>query len=113
MRLDPPQPTHGQAVSFYVTFLNTAATDNNQRWQVYIYKADTPTRRNNETTVLLTTFQPGSVELKALGTFTFGPTGSPCDYFYAVVDILDINNKGTDLTQPDGKTFQKALVICQ
>jgi hypothetical protein len=113
MRLEPAQPAHSQATSFFVTFLNTATTDNNQRWAVYIYKADNLTRRNNETTVLPTTFQPGSVELKSIGTFQIGSTGNPCDYFSARVVTLDQNNKGIELTKPDGTVFEKGFAVCQ
>jgi hypothetical protein len=113
MRLEPAQPAHSQATSFFVTFLNTATTDNNQRWAVYIYKADNLTRRNNETTVLPTTFQPGSVELKSIGTFQIGSTGNPCDYFSARVVTLDQNNKGIELTKPDGTVFEKGFTVCQ
>jgi len=113
MRLDPPQPTHGQAVSFFVTFLNTATTEQNFKWQIYIFKSDTPGRRNNETSILQTTFRPGAVELPASGTFRFGATGNACDFFDAQVVWLDINNKGTPFNKTDGGVFDRGFSICQ
>ncbi len=113
LRLDPVQPTHGQAISFFVTFLNTANTDDTQKWQVYIYKADNPARRNSETTALLSTFQAGSVEFKAVGGFQIGATGNACDYFFARVVTLDPNNKATELPKPEGPTFEKGFAVCQ
>jgi hypothetical protein len=114
IRLDPSQPAHAQDTSFFVTFLNTASTENNQKWQVYIYKADNPARRNNETTVLQTPFQPGSIELKAIGTFKYGATGNACDFFFAIVVTLDQNNKGIELTKPgELQRFEKGFSICQ
>ncbi|MCL4394956.1 MAG: hypothetical protein M1482_09180 [Chloroflexi bacterium] len=113
VRLDPEQPTHGQSISFYVSFLNTATSVQNVKWQVYIYRADNPTRRNNETTVVQTAFNPGPIELQAVGTFRYGSTGNACDFFFARVDQLDINNKGIDLTKPDGQVFEKGFSICE
>ncbi len=113
MRLEPSQPSHGQDTSFFVTFLNTASTEQNLKWQVYIYKADNPVRRNNETTGLQTTFTPGPIELKAIGTFKFGATGNQCDFFFARVVWLDINNKGNEFTKPDGQVFERGFSVCQ
>jgi hypothetical protein len=114
MRLDPAQPAHGQSISFSVSFLNTASGDQNVKWVVLIYRADNPTRSNTQTTVVQTTFPPGATDIQApSGTIKFGSTGNACDYYFARVDQIDINNKGTDMTGPDGKVFEKPFTVCQ
>lgn len=114
MRLDPPQPVHGQEISFFVSFLNTAATDQNPKWVVFVYRADSPTRPNTQTSVTQTTIQPGTLEIKApSGVIKFGATGNACDFYFARVDSLDINNKGTDMVKPDGPVFEKGFTVCQ
>ncbi len=114
MRLDPPQPTHTQSISFYVSFLNTASGDQNVKWVILIYRADNPTRSFSQTAVNQTAFSPGATaDFAAPGSFKLGSTGNACDFFFARVDQIDANNKGTDMTTPDGKTFEKSFTICQ
>ena len=114
MRLDPPQPTHTQSISFYVSFLNTASGDQNVKWVILIYRADNPTRSFSQTAVNQTAFSSGATaDFAAPGSFKLGSTGNTCDYFSARVDQIDANNKETDMTTPDGKTFEKGFTICQ
>ena len=113
LRLDPVQPAHRVNTSMFVSFLNTAPGDQNVRWVVYLYRADNPTRVNSQSPVNQATFRTGAApEQDSLIKFNLGATSSTCDYFFARVDILDINNKGTDLPGIDGKTFERGFSIC-
>lgn len=40
-------------------------------------------------------------------------TGNACDFYFARVELLDINNKATDMTKPDGQVFEKGFSVCQ
>ncbi len=113
IRLDPSQPAHAQDISFSVSFLNTANGDQNQKWVIYIYRADNPTKINLQTAVTQSTFPSGSTDLQALPPVKFGVTGNACDYYFAQVDSVDVNNKGTPLSQPDGQALTKGFAVCQ
>ena len=113
IRLDPSQPAHAQNISFNVSFLNTANGDQNQKWVIYIYRADNPTKINQQTAVTQSTFPPGATDLQALPPVSFGVTGNACDYYFAQVNSIDINNKGTPLTQPNGQALTKGFAVCQ
>ena len=113
VRLDPSQPAHAQNITFSVSFLNTANGDQNQKWVIYIYRADNPTKMNQQTAVTQSTFPPGTTDLQAQPTVKFGVTGYACDYYFAQVNSIDINNKGTPLTQPDGQALTKNFAVCQ
>jgi hypothetical protein len=113
IQLNPNQPAHAQDISFSVSFLNTANGDQNQKWVIYIYRADNPTRINQQTAVTQSTFPPGATTLQALPPVNFGVTGNACDYYFAQVDSIDINNKGTPLTQPNGQALTKGFAVCQ
>ena len=113
LRLDPPQPAHNQTIAMGVTLLNSASGDQNVRWVVYVYRAENPTRPNTQSPVNPASFKPGpTVELDSLIRFKLGATGNSCDFFFARVDILDINNQGSPLNGTDGKTFEKGFSIC-
>jgi hypothetical protein len=113
IRLDPSQPAHAQNISFLVSFLNTANTDQNQKWVVYIYRADNPTKINTQTAATQSTFPPGATDIQAQPPVKFGVTGNVCDYYTAEVNWLDINNKATPFTQPDGQKLTKGFAVCQ
>jgi hypothetical protein len=114
LRLDPPQPAHNQTIAMGVTFLNTAGGDQNVKWVVYVFRAENPTRPNTQSPVNPASFKTGpTAELDSLIRFKLGATGNACDFFFARVDILDINNRGTDLPGIDGKLFEKGFSICQ
>jgi len=112
LRLSPAQPAFNQNISFYATLSNTTAVVQNFLWKVYIFRADTPTHSNEETSALQTGFPVGSSETQSLGTFRLGPTGYQCEYFYAQVGWLDANNKITFFTAPDGSDYKKGFSIC-
>jgi hypothetical protein len=112
LRLSPAQPAFNQNVSFYATFSNTTSVVQNFLWKVYIFRADTPTHSNDETSALQTGFAVGTSETQSLGTFRLGPTGYQCEYFYAQVGWLDANNKITYFTAPDGSDYKKGFSVC-
>jgi hypothetical protein len=112
LRLSPAQPAFNQNIGFYATFSNTTSVVQNFLWKVYIFRADTPTRSNQETTALQTGFAVGSGEYQSLGTFNLGPTGYQCEYFYAQVGWLDSNNKLTFFPTTDGTAYKKGFSIC-
>jgi hypothetical protein len=111
LRIDPNPPVRGAELNFYATFANTASTIYNPRWVVYIYKADTPNRTYGETSILQSTIAGGTGEIKALGFWKL-PLGGPCDYFFARVASLDVNNKPVMYTSPDGAVFEKGFTVC-
>jgi hypothetical protein len=110
--LSPAQPAFNQDITFNATFLNNSSTVQTFNWKVYIYRADTPDRSNNETTALLTSFPVGTGQYTSLGSFHYGPTGYTCEYFFARVGWLDANNQINFLLAPDGTVFQKGFTIC-
>ncbi len=112
LRLNPDRPAFNSAVSFFVTFANTTSTFQNFKWLVYIFRADTPSRANNQTTAVQGSFPAGSGEYSALGTFRYGATGNQCEFFFARVGWLDADNKTTFFTQSDGKVFEKGFSVC-
>ena len=113
IQLNPNQPAHAQNISFSVSFLNTASGDQNQKWVIYIYRAENPTKINQQTAITQSTFPPGATNLQALPPVNFGATGNACDYYFAQVDSVDVNNKGTPLGQPDGQALTKGFAVCQ
>jgi hypothetical protein len=114
IQLDPSQPAHAQNITFSVSFLNTANADQNQKWVIYIYNpAINPNRPSTQTAVTQSTFPPGPTDLQASPPVKFGVTGNACDYYFAQVDSIDINNKGTPLTQPNGQALTKGFAVCQ
>lgn len=112
MRLSPAQPAFNQNISFTPTFVNATSTVQNFNWKVYIWRADTVTKNDNETTAQLTGFPVGTGDFPALGSYRYGPTGFPCEYFFARVGWLDANNKVTYFTKPDGTDFNQGFKIC-
>jgi hypothetical protein len=112
LRLDPAQPAFNQSVSFTATFVNTASGDQNVTWRVYIFRADAPARSDIETTNILTTFPVGTEDVQSLGTFTYGPNGYTCAYFFARVGWIDANNQIYFFTTPDGTVYQKGFQVC-
>ena len=114
LRLDPVQPAHRVNTSMYVSFLNTATGDQNVRWVVYVFRADNPARPIAQSPVNQAAFRPGAPpEQDSLIKFNLGATGNNTDFLFARVDILDINNKGTDLPGTDGKTFERGFTVSQ
>ncbi len=112
IRLQPEQPTFNQNITFAPTFLNTTGVVQNFRWAVYIYRADTPTKSDNETTVQLFNIPVGSTEFQSPGSYRYGATGNQCEYFFARVGWLDANNKITFFANTDGKVYEKGFKIC-
>jgi hypothetical protein len=114
MGMDQAQPAHGQNVNFTVSFLNTGSGDVSVKWKVYIFRADTPARSNTESAAVPAAFHPGpTLDQPVPMNFKLGSTGNDCDYFFARVDTLDVNNKPTDLTTTDGKVFEKGFSVCK
>ncbi len=118
VRISPERPAYTQDVSFTVTFLNTATGDQNLSWRVYIFKADTAAKGDiaaksyNDTTLLASTFPPGTKELVSPGTFKQGPTGRTCDYFFVRVGWINPENKIVYFNTPDGKLYEKDFMVC-
>jgi hypothetical protein len=111
LRIEPNPPVRGTDLNFFVTFSNTAGSVYNPKWLVYIYRADTPNRSYSETTALQSAISAGTIEIKSLGSWKLG-LGGPCDYFFARVGFLDINNRPVMYTQPDGTVFEKGFTVC-
>jgi hypothetical protein len=109
LRIDPP-PVRGPELKFYPTFLNTLEGEQNYRWAVYIFRADTQ-RRTGETTRTDTSVSTGTFELESVGSWKL-PLGGPCDYFYAQVGWAGADNQVTWFTVPNGPVFQKGFAAC-
>ncbi len=99
-------------MTFAPTILNATSGPLDIKWAVYIYKADDPTKSNNETTAQLTTFPTGSKEFASPGSFTYGGTGRPCEYFFARVGYFDPNNKIVYFKSPNGQVYEKGFQVC-
>jgi hypothetical protein len=112
IRLEPSQPAHAKDIAFSVSFLNTASADQNPKWVIFVYRADNPTRANTQTAVTQSTVPVGTLDVQANPTVRFGGTGNACDYYFAQVDLIDINNKGTPIPQPDGQPYTKGFAVC-
>lgn len=110
--LSPERPVFNQDISFTATFINSGNAEQNLRWALYIFKADEPTKSNNETSVQLTTFATGTKTFNALGTFRYGATGRPCEYFSVRAGITNADGKIVWLSLPDGKVYEKGFQIC-
>lgn len=114
MRLDPIKPAHGQNVSLFASFLNSASADRKVRWKVYIYGADNQINPNTESAVVQETFASGpALDQKVPIAFKFGPTGKNCDYFFMHVVVLDKDNEPFELNTPDGQMFEQSFSVCQ
>ena len=111
LRTLPDPPVRGPDLKFLVTFSNGTGRDQNYRWLVQIYKADTPNKSFGETTVSNAPIPPGAIEQTSLGAWRL-PLGGPCDYFFARVVSFNADNKPVPFTTPDGKVFEKGLTIC-
>ena len=112
LRLSPAQPAFNDRIAFFATYANTTNAVQNFNWRVYIYRADTTSHSDNETSGLQTGFPVGTGEVQSLGNYFYGPTGYQCEYFFARVGWLDSNNKITFFTASDGTLYQKGFAIC-
>lgn len=112
VKIVPDRPAFNQDVSFVATFVNTASGDQNVKWAFYIFKADAAATSNNETTALLTAFPAGTRDFAALGSFRYGITGRPCEYFFVRVGFFNSENKIVWFTTTDGKTYEKGFQVC-
>jgi hypothetical protein len=112
MRLSPDRPAFNQNISFTPAFLNNSTVVQTFKWKVYIWRADTVTKTDNETSLQTTGFPVGSGDYPALGTYRYGPTGNLCEYFFARVGWLDANNKISYFMTPAGQVFEKGFSIC-
>lgn len=110
LRIDPP-PVRGLDLRFLATFINSAGRAQNYRWEVFIYKADTPNRIFGETARTDSLIPTGTAEQLSSGSWKL-PLGGPCDYFFAQVGWLDNDNKVTFFTAPSGQIFQKGFTVC-
>ncbi len=109
VRIDPP-PVRGPDLRFYVTFLNSMEQEQNYRWAVYIFRADTQ-RGIGETTRTDVPIPTGAVEQPSYGSWKL-PLGGPCDYFYAQVGWINAEGKIVWFTTPSGSVFQKGFTVC-
>jgi hypothetical protein len=112
MQLIPNQPAFNQNISFMPTFNNTSNAVQTFTWKVYIWRADTPSHTDNETTAQKTSFPVGTGDYASLGSYRYGPTGNLCEYFFARVGWLDANNQVTYFTTPTGQVYEKGFAIC-
>ncbi|MGB8648230.1 MAG: hypothetical protein WCF84_23535 [Anaerolineae bacterium] len=109
LRIAPDPPLRGQNLSFFATIQNDTQQD--IRWVVYIYRADTPNKPTGQTAIGANTIPIGAAEQQALGTWKL-QLGGPCDYFFARVAWINFENKPIWFTTPDGKVFEKGFTIC-
>lgn len=112
VKIVPDRPAFNQDVSFVATFVNTASGDQNVKWAFYIFKADAAATSNNETTALLTAFPTGTRDFASLGSFRYGTTGRPCEYFFTRVGFFNSENKVVWFANSDGKTYEKGFQVC-
>lgn len=110
LRIDPP-PVRGLDLRFLATFINSADREQNYRWEVFIYKADTPNRTFGETARTDSVIPTGTGEQPSSGSWKL-PLGGPCDYFFAQVGWLNSDNKIIYFTSPSGQIFQKSFTVC-
>ncbi|GEM_PF-4277856 len=111
LRIDPDPPIRGADLQFTASFLNTATGDQNLRWSVLLYRAANPANSFGETAAAMTTFPPGTREVRALGNWGI-PLGGPCEYMFARVTWLNQDNVEVPFTAPDGKVFEKGFTVC-
>ncbi len=111
LRTDPNPPTRTAELKFYATFLNLMGSPQNYRWKIYIYKMDAPGRSTGETTQTPVALPNGATEQKSEGFWRYGP-GNQCESFFVRVAWLDQNNVPTMFTRPDGKVFEKSMILC-
>ncbi len=109
LRMDP-LPVRGQELSFFVTFLNSMGSEQNYRWGIYIFSADTQ-RQISETARTNAPIPAGRTEQQSNGSWRLA-LGGPCDYFYAQVGWINSENKVIWFTTPGGSLFQKAFTVC-
>ncbi len=109
MRIDPP-PMRGLDLSFYPMFLNTLDREQNYRWTVYIFRADTQ-KRIGETSLSTVPIPPGSNEMPSIGSWRW-PLGGPCEFFYAQVGWFNDENKVVWFANTNSTTFQKGFTAC-
>ncbi len=112
LRLQPSQPTFNANIAFAPTFVNTSGNPMTFRWTVQIWRADTVTKTDGETTTQQTSFAPGTAEYSSPGGYKYGPTGRTCEFFFARVGWFDANNKVSYFTAPAGKMFEQGFSIC-
>jgi hypothetical protein len=111
LKTDPNPPSRNADLTFIPTFVNAVGAPQNQRWVVYIYKTDSPSRSTGETAPAQTTIPVGTSDQKPGSTWKWGP-GNQCDFFVARVGALDQDKRITLYTKPDGKVFEKTLTLC-
>ncbi len=109
MRIEPP-PQRGPDLTFYPTFLNTLGREQNYRWSVYIFRADTQ-KRIGDTSFNNDPIPTGNVEQRTNGSWHW-PLGGPCEYFYAQIGWTNDENKIIWFTTTNGAIFQKGFTAC-
>ncbi len=109
LRIEPP-PVRGVDLKFTALFLNGLGQEQNYRWEVYIFRADTQ-RQTGETSRTDLPIVSGTSEQPSNGSWKL-PLGGPCDYFFAQVGWLNAENKIMWFSNPNGATFQKGFAVC-
>jgi hypothetical protein len=100
----------GPDLRFYARFINSTGAEQNNRWLVYVFKADTQ-RQVGETSRTAAPIPAGTAEQPSDGAWRLA-LGGPCDYFYAQVGWINAENKVVWFTTPNGTTFQKSFTVC-
>ncbi len=109
LRIDPA-PVRGPDLKFYATFLNSMDREQNNRWAVYIFRAENQ-KGIGETTRTDSAMPMGTAELLSLGYWRL-PLGGPCEWLTAKVGLITAENKIVWFTAPNGTVFEKGFTVC-
>jgi hypothetical protein len=110
IRTQPDPPVRNVDLNFFVTFVNSTGSLENQKWVVYIYRPGEP-NAFGQTTGATTTFYSTVGEAQSAGSWKLSG-GGPCENFVVRAVWFDQDNKATFFTTFDGKPFEKNMTVC-
>ena len=110
IRTQPDPPVRNVELNFFVTFVNTTGTLQNQKWVVFIYRPGEP-NAFGQTTGATTTFYSTIGEAQSAGYWKLSG-GGPCENFVVRAAWFNEDNKIVFFTTFDGKPFEKNITVC-
>jgi len=110
IRTRPDPPIRNIELNFFVTFVNTTGSLQNQKWVVYIYRPGEP-NAFGQTTGAMTSFYSTIGEAQSAGFWKLSG-GGPCENFVVRAAWFNQENKAVFFTNFDGKPFEKNITVC-
>ena len=111
IRMDPPEPKQPQAITFYVTFLNTTGTDQTFRWFIFIYRLGQRQPFGQTSADRVHVIPVGTVEQPSINVWRMG-SNEPCTTVEARVHWEDPSGSRPIFNNTDGQPYVLTFTMC-